>query len=163
MKLSSTLLLWFTRSSSIAVLLASCSTPRPVGSSATFHPYSHKTSAVDSNGIRHLGSDYPGNPPWLDDRVQTIAPDYPYSDRRNRHEGTTIVRLTLDLRSGSVVSAVVIKSSGFKTLDDCAVAALLQWRWKSGKWKRIDMPVKFELGNPVPPLPPGAVRLPPPH
>src|SRR5712691_6736575 len=123
---SSAFLVWLSRTS-IVTLLVSCSTPPP-GSSAEFHPYSHKTSAVDANGVSHSGSDYTGNPPWLDDRVDAVAPQYPYTDRLYRHEGRTIVRLTLDLKSGSVVSAAVITSSGFKTLDDSAVAALLRWR-----------------------------------
>jgi TonB family protein len=99
----------------------------------------------------------------MDDRIRTVAPEYSYADRLYRHEGRTIVRLTLDLQSGSVISAAVIQSSGFKTLDNSAVAALRHWRWKPGKWKQIDMRVKFQLGNVAAPLPPKAVRLPPPH
>lgn len=125
---------------------------------AYFQPYIHQTSAVDAKGICHQGSDYAGNPPWLDDRLKSVAPEYPYSERLHRHEGRGIIRLTLDLKTGLVTKAVVIKSTGFSTLDACAIGAFRRWTWKPRKWKEIDMPVTFVMGRS--PLPPGAIPLP---
>src|ERR1700674_1117347 len=82
-------------------------------SSADFNPRSRNTSAIDAKGIRHDGHSYKGNPPWLVDRVGGPAPDYPIEDRRMRHEGRVIVRLTLDLKTGHVVKASLLKSSGY--------------------------------------------------
>ena len=117
------------------------------GSSANFHPNSHDTSAVDARGIRHQGSEYNGNPLWAEDRLKGVAPDYPREDRRERHQGRAIIRLMLDLKTGFVTNLAVIKSTGFRSLDNCAVVAFRQWTWRPGKWKEIDMPVTFHLGD----------------
>jgi TonB family protein len=119
------------------------------------------TSAMDIKGVRHHGNDYPRkHPPWMDDQVQAFAPDYPYVDRALHHEGTGLFRLTLDINTGSVSQARLLKSTGFRTLDNCAIASLRRWRWKAGKWKEIDMPVTFKMGLGPPKLPAGATPLP---
>jgi TonB family protein len=128
---------------------------------ADFNPWSHNTSAVDAKGIRHDAHSYKGNAPWLVDRVGGPAPEYPIEERRMRHQGRAIVRLTLDLKTGHVIKASLVKSSGYPTLVRCAVAAFSRWTWRPGKWKEIDLPVTFEIGNPQSP-PRGSVRLPSP-
>ena len=81
----------------------------------------------------------------MDDRVKAIAPTYPYRNRQLHHEGKGWFQLTLDLRTGYVSKVAVVKSTGFKALDESAVAAFLQWRWKPGKWKEIDIQVAFTI------------------
>jgi len=130
------------------------------GSSADFNPWSHNTSAVDAKGVRHDAHSYNGNPPWLVDRLQGPASDYPIEERRMRHQGRAIVRLTLDLKSGHVVKAFLLKSSGYPTLDRCAIASLSLWTWRPGKWKEIDLPVRFQMGDASKPPPNGSIRLP---
>ena len=118
-------------------------------------------AAVDSKGKRHLGQKYPGRlPPWMVDRIRSVASDYPYRERALRHSGTGYFQLTLDLKTGSVRKVAIQKSTGFPTLDNCAVAALRQWRWRPGKWKVIEMPVTFVLSYSEPRLSPGSVPLP---
>jgi TonB family protein len=108
---------------------------------------SANSSAVDANGVRHRGIDYGRKrPPWLQDGIQTVAPDYPDRDRILRHEGNGLFQLTLDLKTGLVTRVTVIKSTGFPTLDTAAVVALRQWRWKSGKWKEIEIELAFTHG-----------------
>jgi TonB family protein len=128
-------------------------------SAAYLNTHSRHSSAVDAKGVRHQASDYAGTAPWINDRVKFVAPEYPYSERLHRHEGQGIVQLTLDLKTGLVTTSTVIKSTGFSTLDNCAVSAFQRWTWKPGKWKEIDLPVTFRLGNIHAPLPAGAVRL----
>jgi TonB family protein len=130
------------------------------GSSAVFNPQSHNTSAVDAKGIRHDANSYKASPPWLLDRVAAVAPEYPIREKSMRHEGRPIVRLTLDLKTGRVVKTTLIKSSGYGALDSCAVAALSRWTWRPGRWKEIDMPVTFRMGNASAPPPAGMSRLP---
>ena len=132
-------------------------------SSASFQPYSHNTSAVDAKGVHHQGTDYTGSPPWLSDRLTGVSPDYPYEEKLHHHVGVGVIRLGLDLKTGSVIKTTVIRSTGFKALDDCAVTAFRRWTWKPGKWKEVDMPVKFQLGDISAPLPPRSIRLPPPQ
>ena len=103
-------------------------------------------SAVDSQGVRHRTRDYGRTtPPSLNERIEAFAPDYPYADQTQRREGTGLFRLVLDLKTGYVTQVAMLKSTGFVTLDRCAVKALQGWRWRPGRWREIDMPVKFTL------------------
>jgi hypothetical protein len=50
---------------------------------------SANSSAVDANGVRHRGIDYGSKrPPWLQDVIKTVAPDYPDRDRIFRMKET---------------------------------------------------------------------------
>jgi TonB family protein len=60
-------------------------------------------------------------------------------------EGSGIFRLSLDLKTGRVIDVAVVKSTGHSTLDESATKALRQWALKPGKWKQIDVPVKFAI------------------
>jgi TonB family protein len=103
-------------------------------------------SAVDSHGVRRRTRDYGRSiPPWLNDRVRAFAPDYPFADQVQRREGTGLFRLNLDLQTGSVTKVVLLRSTGFPTLDHCAISAIQEWRWRPGMWKEIEIPIKFSL------------------
>ncbi len=146
----------------IAIAIAAWSTPAAVAQarSAYLAP-SNNTAAVDAKGVRHRGEEYRGRlPPWMVDRLRSPSPDYPYGERAQRHAGSGYFRLTLNLKTGSVTRATVLKSTGFSTLDSCAVAALRQWRWKPRKWKEIDTGLTFRLSYSEPQLPRGSVPLP---
>ena len=130
------------------------------GVSADFNPCSHNTAAVDAKGVRYDAAAYKANPPWLVDRLSGPAPDYPVEERRLRHQGQTILRLTLDLKTGRVAKTSLLKSSRYPTLDRCAIAALSRWTWRPGRWKEIVMPVTFQIGDSSRPPPRGSVRLP---
>jgi len=71
-----------------------------------------------------------------------------------------MVRLTLDVKSGAVTKAAMLKSTGFSGLDQSAISAFKRWTWKPGRWKEIYLPVTFRLGNVPSHLPADAVRLP---
>jgi TonB family protein len=108
--------------------------------------YHYPTSAaIDAKGVAYLGTQYKGRPPWIDDVIHTVAPDYPYSARATHHQGTGIYRLILDLKTGTVTRVTIIRSTGFGLLDDSVITAFRQWRWKPGKWKEIGLPVIYEL------------------
>jgi hypothetical protein len=49
------------------------------------------------------------NPPWLNDLLKSVASEYPDEERRHRHQGRGIIRLTVDLKTGVVTKATVIK------------------------------------------------------
>ncbi|MCD8536326.1 MAG: energy transducer TonB, partial [Burkholderiaceae bacterium] len=80
------------------------------------------------------------------------APRYPISAFRERAQGTVIVRAEVlpDGKSGQVV---LHRSSGFKSLDDAAIATVKQWRFKpateNGKpikqW--VNIPISFKLNQ----------------
>lgn len=104
-------------------------------------------SAVDIKGQRYLGSrDFPGlHEPWIADRIVYRHPEYPYDDRARYHQGDGLFRITLDPKTGLVTQVTVIKSTGFASLDNSAVAAIRKWRWKPGRWKEVDMPIRFQM------------------
>jgi len=120
-------------------------------------------SAVDANGVRHTQPRGMHRlSPWMQDRLKSVAPDYAYEDRRLHHTGTGWFRLILDLKTGAVTKVTVLKSTGFATLDGAAVAAFRGWRWRPGRWKEIDTPVRFSLYHgSLPSHPPDWIRLPP--
>jgi TonB family protein len=120
------------------------------------------STAVDAKGVRHRGTDYVGLAPWIVDTIRKVAPEYPYSEKALRHTGSGLLRVTLDLNTGSVVRVAVIKTTGFSALDNSAIDALRRWRWKPGKWKEIDIPITFTMasgGAAMPP--PGGTLIPP--
>lgn len=121
-----------------------------------------RTSAVDAKGIRHESREYQGKlVPWLEDQIKTVAPDYPFEERYRHHVGQGVFRLTLDVNTGLVTKVDLLKSTGFRNLDDSAEQALRYWRWKPGKWKEIVMPVRFAMEgfSSTKTLPPGTVPI----
>jgi TonB family protein len=122
--------------------LISLAESKAQGNSAALHLSG--TSAVDAKGKRHYSDDYPNRrPPWMDDQIRFGEPLYPNEDLLLRHEGKGLFRLTLDLKTGYVGEVTVMKSTGFRTLDESVVSALRRWRWKPGTWKEIEVPVTF--------------------
>ncbi len=110
-------------------------------------------SAIDAKGIRHLASGA-GFGPSFADVIFGPKPDYPYTERSHHNEGTAVVRMDIDLKTGLVTNATIIRSSGFPKLDDAAFNALRRWRFKPGKWKEAEIPVTFTMHEPPPkPLP----------
>ena len=105
-----------------------------------------ESSAVDAKGVRHQISDYgEGRAPWDADMLKFVRPDYS-SDYRARHiEGTGLFRITLDVKTGSVTNVAVLKSTGFSALDNSAIRAIRQWRWRPQRWKEIEVPVRFTM------------------
>ncbi len=124
-------------------------------------PDSLAAGAVDAKGVRHLAREYhEKSPPWNLDIAEWVGPQYSARDRMSHNQGTGLFRLTLDLRTGAVTNVTVTESTGIRTLDQSALTALRQWRWKPGKWKEVDIPISFGMAAGPPQLPPGAVRLP---
>jgi TonB family protein len=106
------------------------------------------TTAIDAVGVQHSSSDYPkGQVPWVADLLRTPPPEYPSQESALHHVGAGRFRIALDLRSGTVVSVSVLQSTGFKAFDESAVAALSRWRWKPGRWKEINIQVRFTMSQ----------------
>jgi TonB family protein len=120
-------------------LLAGCETVQP--SSAPV------SAALDAAGGYHSAREYPKDQiPWLHgDVVRDVTPEYP-AWQFSRHQGEGLFRVSLDLRSGAVTRESIVKSTGFRELDESAVAALSKWRWKPGRWKEIEIPIRFQWG-----------------
>ena len=83
----------------------------------------------------------------MNDVVHMVQPEYPQSERAQNHRGSGLLRLTLDFKTGSVAQVAILKSTGYSALDNSAVVAFRQWRWRPGKWKQIDVPMTFTFGR----------------
>jgi TonB family protein len=140
--------------------MASLVSSRPLLSE---EPSNLQASAVDAQGVRHSSGEHgKKKAPWSDDAIYCPRPLYPPEVRDRHITGSGLFRLTLDLSTGSVAKVAVIKSAGHPILDDSAIQAFRQWRWKPGRWKEIDIPITFTMGGPPRPLhPPGAKPTPP--
>jgi len=142
----------------IAVVLAMSLSPMVHAQGAAYLSGSGRSYAIDAQGKGHNASDYPGQkPPWMSDLTFVIGPAYPYRARNVGHQGAGLFQLILDLQKGSVVRVQMVQGTGFQSLDDAAIDALRQWRFKPNKWKEVYMPVSFTLGKP---LRAGAKRIP---
>jgi len=105
------------RLSLLAVPLFCCSLASAANSRAYLQVsrdhFNSLASAVDARGVLHRGKDYHSQIlPWISDRTNTVAPAYPLADRRSRHQGTGVIHLILDLKTGAVISAAVAKITG---------------------------------------------------
>jgi TonB family protein len=106
------------------------------------------SSAVDAKGVRHRGIDYVGQVPWMADVIKKQRPEYPYELRARHIGGNGLFRITLDVASGTVSEVAMIQSTGIAALDNSALKALRQWKWKPGKWREIDAPMTFTMSPP---------------
>lgn len=77
-------------------------------------------------------------------------PKYPEVARRMEQEGTVFVKMLVD-RDGSVMRVVVVRPSGFPTLDTAAVEAAYNWKFSPAIQNKkpvrvwVAAPMKFEL------------------
>lgn len=85
--------------------------------------------------------------PWAQDVIKVVPPEYPYRDRARFNEGKGLFRALIDPKSGHVTRVVVVKSTGYRSLDEAASSALQQWRLRPGKWKVIEMPINYEMSR----------------
>jgi len=101
---------------------------------------SPRTASTPVRTLPSASADYLDNPP----------PPYPPLSRRLGEQGTALVR-TLISRNGRALDAVLAQSSGFDRLDQAAVQAVKQWRYRPATLDGVaqemwfDVPVSFHL------------------
>ena len=76
-----------------------------------------------------------------------MAPVYSHDDRAAWRQGDGLFHVVIDWNTGAVVVVNVKKSTGYQSLDNAAVHALKQWRFRPGSWKTLDIPVDFKMGR----------------
>jgi TonB family protein len=70
-------------------------------------------------------------------------PKYPKDTQGTRPTGSGIALMEVDEKTGLVTSAKMEKSTGNKLLDDAALQAFSQWRFKPGTIRRLRIPITF--------------------
>ena len=81
-----------------------------------------------------------GNPPGL---IKKVEPEYPPGVVLHMAEGRGVFRVTINPKSGEVDEVKIVKSCGYKTLNELAAKALLQWRFQPGTRSPVEVPVEF--------------------
>lgn len=84
------------------------------------------------------------SPPSLSHRT---TPRYPTAARKTGLEGTTRIAATITA-SGTVDSPRVLVSSGHRSLDSSALAAVKKWRFNPAK-NALGQPIAFQMTIPV--------------
>jgi TonB family protein len=77
--------------------------------------------------------------------VYAPRPAYPYEARSKHMTGSGIIQLNVDSSTGIVTSAQLLKSTGHKILDDSALEAFQQWRFRPGTVRKVRIPINFTM------------------
>ena len=78
--------------------------------------------------------------------IYAPAPEYPITARRSHWTGAGI--FVCKLRpDGTVLSVAVRQSTGHQILDQAAIAAVRQWRFKVHGGNLVNIPVRFVMSG----------------
>jgi TonB family protein len=101
--------------------------------------------------IQDIRAAKPQEPRKVDYReiVQAYLPEYPRGARDAHITGSGVVVMEIDTSTGNVVSCHMDPSTGNDELDEAALQAFRQWRFKPGTYTRIKTPVHFTMGGQV--------------
>lgn len=62
--------------------------------------------------------------------------------------------MVVDFNTGKVTEVVILKSTGSDALDREAILTLRRWRFRPGKFRKVDLPITFANGKEPLVLPP---------
>src|SRR5437773_7181214 len=77
--------------------------------------------------------------------ITSPRPQYPYEARARKIMGSGVIVMHVDPASGNVTDATVSKSIGSPILDNAAVSAFRQWRFRPGTASTVTAPITFTL------------------
>ena len=76
--------------------------------------------------------------------IYAPRPDYPSEARSQRIIGSGVCVVSVDPKSGSVTEASMAQSTGDPRLDNAAISAFRQWRFKPGVVSKVKIPIEFQ-------------------
>jgi TonB family protein len=86
----------------------------------------------------------------LHQAVYAPQPVYPAEARSRRLTGMGVVLVDVNRNSGHVTAARMLQSTGDRALDDAALTAFRQWRFRPGTVSQVRIPIKFLMRGIVP-------------
>jgi protein TonB len=72
-------------------------------------------------------------------------PQYPYEARSRHITGSGVCVVDVDVGSGSVTGASMAQSIGSPILDNAALSAFRQWRFRPGSVSKVKIPITFTM------------------
>jgi TonB family protein len=72
-------------------------------------------------------------------------PEYPSAARSQHLTGSGVAVVQVDPKSGHVTSGRILDSTGHKILDDAALKAFRQWRFKPGGTSEVHIPISYGM------------------
>lgn len=96
---------------------------------AAFLVWQDNGLALDARPTVPAPSDKPNNELVA---VSAPRPEYPYEARKRRITGSGIAAITIDVATGDVTNAGMLRSIGDPILDNAALSAFRRWRFKPG-------------------------------
>ena len=97
--------------------------------------------------------DRPANPPVtvsLRDAVYMPSPIYADEARSKHLPGIRAVLVDVDRTSGHVTAARILQSTAYRMLDEAALNAFRQWRFRPGTVSNVRIPISFLMPKVVP-------------
>lgn len=76
--------------------------------------------------------------------IYTPTPIYRPEWAKQGLTGKGVVLVTIDKETGKVTGARMLESTGSQLLDDAALQAYSQWRFKPGSVTQLKMPIEFK-------------------
>jgi protein TonB len=77
--------------------------------------------------------------------INAPRPGYPYEARSKRITGSGVCVATVDAASGNVTGASMTQSTGSPILDNSALTAFRQWRFRPGTVSQVRIPITFTM------------------
>ena len=77
--------------------------------------------------------------------MKKIEPEYPIGFVIHGAKGRGLYRLNINPKSGLVDEVKIVKSTGYRELNELAVKALLQWQFRPGTASPLEVPVDFSI------------------
>ena len=76
--------------------------------------------------------------------INAVKPEYPYEARARHWTGSGLVLVHVNA-GGYVTSARMLKSTGHRILDEAALKAFRQWRFKPGTVPEVRLPIRYTM------------------
>jgi protein TonB len=77
--------------------------------------------------------------------INAPRPQYPYEARSRKITGSGVCVAEVDPGSGSVTGASMTQSTGSPILDNAAISAFRQWRFRPGTVSQVRIPITFTM------------------